>query len=66
MWDRIGAVTDAFWGVPALVLFVGGGLYATVRLRGIQFRGLVPALRLAVRNGGAERGTGSLAALAAS
>jgi len=37
--ERInGAVNDFVWGVPAIVLIIGVGLYLTIRLKGIQFR----------------------------
>jgi len=36
------------WGLPLIILLLGTGLYLTVILRGIQFRALVPALRLAL------------------
>jgi len=35
------------WGPPLILLLLGTGLFLTVRLRGIQFRLLIPALRLA-------------------
>ena len=38
-------IAGAFWGLPALVLFVGGGLYASVRLKFVQFRFLGRAFR---------------------
>ena len=33
-----GAVNDFVWGVPAIILIMGVGLYLTIRLKGIQFR----------------------------
>jgi AGCS family alanine or glycine:cation symporter len=39
--------SDFVWGPPMLVLLVGTGIYLTLRLRGIQFRGLLHALYLA-------------------
>jgi AGCS family alanine or glycine:cation symporter len=33
-----GAVNDFVWGVPAIVLIMGVGLYLTIRLKGVQFR----------------------------
>jgi AGCS family alanine or glycine:cation symporter len=36
------------WGLPLIILLLGTGLYLTVILRGIQFRALIPALRLAL------------------
>ncbi len=52
MMGRIGA---AVWGWPTLALFVGVGLFFTVRLRGIQLRRLGRALRLI---GSRESGNG--------
>lgn len=33
-----GAINDFVWGVPAIVLIMGVGLYLTIRLKGVQFR----------------------------
>ena len=33
-----GAVNDFVWGVPAIVLIMGVGLYLTIRLKGVQFK----------------------------
>ena len=33
-----GAVNDFVWGVPAIILIMGVGLYLTIRLKGVQFR----------------------------
>ena len=33
-----GAINDFVWGVPAIILIMGVGLYLTIRLKGIQFR----------------------------
>ncbi|QBS37626.1 sodium:alanine symporter family protein [Thermaerobacter sp. FW80] len=41
------AASDLVWGPPMLVLIVGTGLFLTIRLRGLQFRELGYALRLA-------------------
>lgn len=40
-------VWDMVWGLPLLVLIIGIGLYLTVALRGLQFRYLWYALKLA-------------------
>ena len=60
------SVAGAFWGIPAIVLFVFGGMYATVRLGFVQFRGIGKAFRAALRSSGDGSGTGSLSALCAS
>ncbi len=41
------------WGWPFMVLLVGTGLFLTIRLRGLQFRKLLPALWMA-RPGGSK------------
>ncbi|HEY8394935.1 MAG TPA: sodium:alanine symporter family protein, partial [Thermaerobacter sp.] len=41
------SISDIVWGPPMLVLIVGTGLFLTIRLRGLQFRELGYALRLA-------------------
>ncbi|ADU50858.1 amino acid carrier protein [Thermaerobacter marianensis DSM 12885] len=43
----LSAASDFVWGPPMLVLIVGTGLFLTIRLRGLQFRELGYALRLA-------------------
>lgn len=40
--------SDLVWGVPLLVLLVGTGIFLTIRLRGLQFRGLCYSLYLAL------------------
>lgn len=50
--ERIGA---AVWGWPTMALFVGVGIFFTVRLRGIQVRKLGRALKLI---GSREQGNG--------
>ena len=42
------SVRDLLWGPPMLILLVGTGFFLTVRLRGIQFRGLIHSLDLAL------------------
>ncbi len=59
-------LTGAFWGIPALVLFVGGGVYASIRLRFVQFRCLPQAFRLAAGGRNGKEGTNSFSALLAS
>lgn len=41
-----GNIAGQLWGLPAIVLLVGTGLYLTVRLRFIQFRGFKHAVAL--------------------
>ena len=33
-----GAVNDFVWGVPAIILIMGVGLYLTIKLKGVQFK----------------------------
>ncbi len=41
-----GKIAGALWGIPAIVLLVGTGLYLTLRLGFIQFRGFKHGLEL--------------------
>lgn len=41
------AIRDFIWGLPLIVLLVGTGIFLTVRLRGLQIRGLFYSLYLA-------------------
>jgi len=43
-WTR--TVSDFLWSWPSIILLVGTGLYLTLRLRFIQFRGFVHAINL--------------------
>lgn len=43
-----GRLSDVVWGPPMLVLLVGTGVFLTIRLRGLQFSGLVHSLYLAL------------------
>ncbi|MFV0340263.1 MAG: alanine/glycine:cation symporter family protein [Parachlamydiaceae bacterium] len=51
MYDAVISFLDAFyalvWGAPLLIALVGIGLYLTIRLKGLQFRYLPYALKLA-------------------
>ncbi len=44
--ETTGSIAGALWGIPAIVLLVGTGLYLTIRLRFIQFRGFKHAINL--------------------
>lgn len=49
MSDILGAISDIIWGPFVLIpLLLGTGIFLTVRLAGVQFTKLVPALRLAL------------------
>lgn len=41
------AVRDFIWGPPLIILLVGTGIFLTIRLRGLQIRGLFRSLYLA-------------------
>ncbi|MGB2844151.1 MAG: alanine:cation symporter family protein, partial [Candidatus Aminicenantaceae bacterium] len=41
------AIRDFFWGPPLIILLVGTGIFLTIRLRGLQIRGLFRSLYLA-------------------
>ncbi len=41
-------LSDVVWGPPMLVLLVGTGIFLTIRLRGLQFHGLLHSLYLAL------------------
>lgn len=54
--ERINALV---WGVPALVLMLGAGVYLTVRTKAVQLRLLGPGLKemaLSLRSGGQKEG----------
>ncbi len=41
-----GTIAGYFWGVPSIIFLVGTGLYLTIKMRFIQFRGLKHAFQL--------------------
>ncbi len=47
MYNLLDNLYALVWGWPLLVLISGVGLYLTIILRGIQFRKLIPALKIA-------------------
>jgi AGCS family alanine or glycine:cation symporter len=46
MTDLFGRLAGYAWGIPSIILLVGTGLYLTIRLGGIQFRGLKHSFQL--------------------
>lgn len=44
--ETLGNIAGYFWGIPSIVLLVGTGLYLTIKLNFIQFRGFKHATRL--------------------
>ena len=41
-----GAIAATLWGFPSVIFLVGTGLYLTFRLKFIQFRGFLPAIKI--------------------
>jgi len=56
MLEAIESVRKFIWGWPLMTLLGGAGIFLTVRLRGIQFRKLLPALWMARPGGGGDEG----------
>lgn len=54
------SVYNMVWGLPLLVLIMGVGLYLTIALRGLQFRYLIYALKLAFGRQHAAEGQGDI------
>ncbi|MEQ9617953.1 MAG: sodium:alanine symporter family protein [Deltaproteobacteria bacterium] len=48
-------LSGVVWGIPLIALLLGTGVYLTIMLRGIQFRALIPALKLALVDRDADR-----------
>ena len=46
--EVITAVRDLIWGLPLIILLVGTGILLTILLRGLQIRGLIYSLYLAL------------------
>lgn len=64
MSDWIQSASNWLWGPPMLVLVLGTGFYLAARLRAIQIRGFLPALRALVRKPDAT-GDGDISPFAA-
>jgi AGCS family alanine or glycine:cation symporter len=45
--DFLTQVRDYIWGLPLIILLVGTGVFLTIRLKGLQIRGLFYSLNLA-------------------
>ncbi len=45
---HLGTLSGWIWGAPMLVLLVGTGVFLTIRLRGVQFHGLIHGLYMAL------------------
>lgn len=61
--DILTKLDDFAWGIPMLALIVGGGLFLTIRLGGLQFHKLGLALKYMWKN--EENGTGEVSSFAA-
>jgi AGCS family alanine or glycine:cation symporter len=48
MTDLLNTLSGFVWGPPMLIFLVGTGIYLTIRLKGLQFFQLFPALYLAL------------------
>lgn len=59
----VAAIDGYVWGVPLIVLILFGGIYLTIRLRGLQIRHLPLALKWMVHN--EEEGTGEVSSFGA-
>jgi len=46
--EWLSRISGWVWGPPLIIFLVGTGIYLTIRLRGLQFRQLGPALYLAL------------------
>ena len=63
MSEIIAKIDAIVWGIPLIVLILGCGIFLTIRLRGIQIRKLIPALRYMVQN--EDDGDGDISSFAA-
>jgi len=52
--DYINLASDWVWGYPLIILLLGTGLYLSFLLKGIQFRGLIEALKLSFSKSSAK------------
>jgi AGCS family alanine or glycine:cation symporter len=52
----ISSVSGLLWGPPMLILLVGTGLFLTIRLRGIQVRGLFRGIKILFKKDKQEKG----------
>lgn len=59
----VAAIDGYVWGVPLILLILVGGIYLTIRLRGLQIRHLPLALKWMVHN--EEEGTGEVSSFGA-
>lgn len=48
LYNAVSAATDWFWGVPALVILIGGGIYLSFCTRFVQFRHFGAAMKMTI------------------
>ncbi len=59
----LNAIDNILWGLPLIVLIFAGGIFLTMRLRGLQIKHLGKALRFMVKN--EDDGTGEVTSFGA-
>ena len=48
IYNAISAATDWFWGAPALIILIGGGIWLTICTRFVQFRHFGAAMKMTI------------------
>lgn len=48
VYHAVSAATDWFWGVPALIVLIGGGIWLTFCTRFVQFRHFNIAMKMTI------------------
>lgn len=48
VYHAVSAATDWFWGVPALIILIGGGIWLTICTRFVQFRHFKTAMKMTI------------------
>lgn len=61
--EAIKWIDEKVWGLPLIILILGGGIFLTLRLKGLQIRHLPKALKFMVRN--EEGGKGEISSFGA-
>ncbi len=61
--EAIKWIDEKVWGLPLIILILGGGIFLTVRLKGLQIRHLPKALKFMVQN--EEDGKGEISSFGA-
>ncbi|KGX86507.1 alanine/glycine:cation symporter family protein [Pontibacillus litoralis] len=55
MLETLNKINSVLWGTPSLILLFGTGLFLTIMLKGLQFRKLFYALKLAFKKDETEK-----------